>query len=91
MNTRPEVESRIYVDTGLQYPYNSYSSRHYCLSGATEQRCRFVATDMAAGYLEANRIPGATYRHKIEIAIVPHPDHPGLYMLEDRSEEKKQP
>jgi len=79
------VEVKIYEDACLRYPYNSYSDRHLCIGGASRERCRFVAQDVAEMRLEANRKPGCTRWTNIEFAICPHSTEPGLFIIEDRS------
>ena len=84
--SNPIVKPNIYEDTCLRYPYNSYSDRHLCISGADRERCYFVARDVARMRMEANSKSGCTKWTKIEFAICPHDTQPGLFLIEDRSE-----
>ena len=79
------VEPHVYEDTILHYAFNSESSHHYCTYGATRDHCFDVAREMVTGKMEANRKDGCNKWTKIDIAVVPNPQMPGYYMIEDRS------
>lgn len=80
------AQPKIHDDDHLQYVFNSNSNVHYCFRGVSHQRCLFVATDMAATKMDVNQKEGYGKWPVIDLAIVPHPEKPGLFIIEDRSE-----
>lgn len=79
------VEPKIYDDSACHKPFNNMSNCHYCFRGSSREYCHYIANDMARGKMRANEIDGCTKWTSIDIAIVPHPDKPGYFMIEDRS------
>ncbi|MBR2704800.1 MAG: hypothetical protein IKE91_04955 [Clostridia bacterium] len=80
------VTPNVHEAAALRYAFNSSSSHHYCFNGASRDHCFSVAWEMAEAKQAANRKDGCNKWPVIDIAVVPHPNMPGMYMIEDRSE-----
>ena len=80
---------KIYEDSKLKYRLSGNSDRHYSFSGNSLPYCLGLANDIAAQKMETNekakKDPAIKKWEKIDIAVVPHPEKKGLYLVEDRS------
>lgn len=80
------VTPNVHEDQYLHFAFNSQSSHHYCFSGVSKDYAMSTAWEMAQGKMDANRKDGCCKWPVIDVAVVPHPNMPGKYMIEDRSE-----
>lgn len=77
----------IHDDDNAEYLIGSYSGRHYgyhC-EGHPHDYCIKTAREMAARMMEANATEGCSHYGVIDLAIIPYPNKPGYYFIEDRS------
>lgn len=81
-----KVISKVHEDRKLKFILNEKSTRHYCFRGVTKEYAMGTAEDIAADKRRANKNGNCKWS-SIDLAVVPHPDKPGLYIVEDRSKE----